>query len=77
MIGKDKRHLVRERIKNIFANPERFSGKVLATVESLRKSEERYRYLYKNTPAMLHSIDRDGNLVIVSNDWLEITEGSR
>ncbi|MBC2711336.1 MAG: PAS domain S-box protein [Desulfosarcina sp.] len=42
------------------------------TVErALRKSEERYRSLYHQTPAMLHSIDETGNLVSVSNYWSE------
>ena len=42
------------------------------SVESaLRKSEERYRSLYHHTPAMLHSVDRDGKLVSVSNYWSE------
>jgi len=36
----------------------------------LKQSEERYRRLYKDTPVMLHSIDRDGRLVSVSNYWL-------
>ncbi|MEJ2471891.1 MAG: PAS domain S-box protein [Desulfuromonadales bacterium] len=40
-------------------------------VEKLRQSEERYRHLYKETPVMLHSIDREGKLVSVSNHWLE------
>ena len=39
--------------------------------QALRKSEERYRFLYHNTPAMLHSIDREGQLVSVSNFWSE------
>ncbi|MGD8703192.1 MAG: PAS domain S-box protein [Desulfosarcina sp.] len=39
--------------------------------QALRKSEERYRSLYHHTPAMLHSIDKDGNLVSVSNYWSE------
>ncbi len=40
------------------------------TVEqALRQSEVRYRSLYHHTPAMLHSIDKDGNLVSVSNYW--------
>ena len=39
--------------------------------DELRNSEERYRSLYKNTPAMLHSIDQDGRIVSVSNTWLE------
>lgn len=41
-------------------------------VESaLRDSEERYRSLYHNTPAMLHSIDVSGRLLSVSNYWVE------
>ncbi len=40
--------------------------------KALRKSEERYRSLYHNTPAMLHSIDKDGNIVSISNYWSEI-----
>jgi len=39
--------------------------------EKLRQSEERYRRLYNETPVMLHSTDRDGRLVSVSNFWLE------
>ncbi len=38
--------------------------------QELRNNEERYRRLYKNTPVMLHSIDREGRLVNVSNYWL-------
>ena len=43
----------------------------------LRDSEERYRVLYNNTPVMLHSIDRDGRLVAVSDYWLEYLGYSR
>ncbi|NJC88092.1 MAG: PAS domain S-box protein [Desulfuromonas sp.] len=39
--------------------------------EELRRSEERYRHLYTETPVMLHSIDQDGRLVNVSNYWLD------
>ncbi len=39
---------------------------------ALRASEERYRSLYHNTPAMLHSIDRKGCLVSVSDYWSEV-----
>jgi PAS domain S-box-containing protein len=39
--------------------------------EALRESEEKFRKLYTKTPAMLHSIDRDGRLVSVSDTWLE------
>ncbi|MDJ0692262.1 MAG: EAL domain-containing protein [Xenococcaceae cyanobacterium MO_188.B32] len=41
------------------------------TEQVLQESEQRYRYLYENTPVMLHSIDRNGLLVSVSNYWLE------
>jgi PAS domain S-box-containing protein len=39
--------------------------------EALRKSEERYRNIYNKTPVMLHSIDRDGRLLNVSDFWLK------
>lgn len=40
--------------------------------EELRRSEERYRRLYNETPVMLHSIDQEKRLLSVSNYWLEI-----
>jgi PAS domain S-box-containing protein len=43
-----------------------------AAESALRESEERYRSLYNHTPAMLHSIDRNGRLISVSDYWLEI-----
>jgi len=36
----------------------------------LAASEARYRLLYEASPAMLHSIDRQGRLVAVSDAWL-------
>jgi PAS domain S-box-containing protein len=39
---------------------------------ALRESEERYRSLYNNTPAMLHSVDPEGRLVSVSEYWLDV-----
>lgn len=39
---------------------------------ALRESETRYRSLYNHTPAMLHSIARDGRIVSVSDYWLEV-----
>jgi PAS domain S-box-containing protein len=39
---------------------------------ALRQSESRYRALYHNTPAMLHSIDTEGRLISVSDYWVEI-----
>ena len=40
--------------------------------KALRESEVRYRSLYHNTPAMLHSIDTDGRIVSVSHYWAEV-----
>jgi PAS domain S-box-containing protein len=41
------------------------------TVEkTLRESEERYRNIYHNAPAMLHSINKKGLLIRVSDHWL-------
>ncbi len=39
--------------------------------EALTFSEKRYRSLYNKTPAMLHSIDKDGILLSVSDYWLK------
>jgi PAS domain S-box-containing protein len=43
-----------------------------AAEEALRESDARYRSLYHNTPAMLHSINRHGEIVSVSNYWSEM-----
>lgn len=40
--------------------------------QALRQSEARYRSLYHHTPAMLHSIDTEGNILSVSDYWVEI-----
>ncbi|HUA52548.1 MAG TPA: ATP-binding protein [Candidatus Sulfotelmatobacter sp.] len=37
----------------------------------MRRSQEDFRYLYLKTPVMLHSIDREGRLINVSDYWLE------
>jgi len=39
---------------------------------ALRESEKRYRSIYHNTPAMLHSIDTNGRLISVSDNWLDV-----
>jgi PAS domain S-box-containing protein len=38
--------------------------------EVLHASEKRYRFLFRNTPVMLHSIDATGKIVNVSDHWL-------
>jgi len=40
--------------------------------ESARRSEERYRSLYHNTPVMMQSIDPSGELVSVNGYWLRV-----
>lgn len=39
--------------------------------QARQDSEQRYQALYERTPAMLHSIDREGRLIYVSDRWLE------
>ena len=39
---------------------------------ALRQGQERYRSLYNNTPAMLHSVDPSGCLLSVSDYWCEM-----
>lgn len=39
--------------------------------KALRKSEERYRHIYHKTPVMLHSIDLFGNIIRVSDHWVD------
>ncbi|MGB3759679.1 MAG: PAS domain S-box protein [Rivularia sp. (in: cyanobacteria)] len=38
---------------------------------ALRDSEQRFRNLYLRTPVMLHSMDKDGQILDVSNHWLD------
>jgi len=38
---------------------------------ALRKSEERFRSLYRGTPLPLHSLDREGRIEQVSQTWLD------
>ena len=40
------------------------------TLGALARSEDRLRSLYQATPALLHAIDMDGRLVMVSDAWL-------
>lgn len=41
------------------------------STEALKASEDRYRDLYNKTPVMLHSVDREGRILSVSDFWLE------
>ncbi|MEM8503821.1 MAG: chemotaxis protein CheB [Cyanobacteria bacterium P01_D01_bin.1] len=42
-----------------------------AASRKLQASEARFRQLYQNTPAMMHSIDLEGNLLTASDQWLK------
>ena len=60
---------------SVFILYRKASGEILqrkSAEKALRESEERYRSLYHQTPAMLHSIDREGCLVSVSDYWAEV-----
>lgn len=48
-----------------------------ASRKALKESEERYRHLFEHTPAMLHSIDSEGRIIYVSDQWLNRLEYSR
>ncbi len=39
---------------------------------ALRRSEEEFRTLYRNTPLPLHALDAEGRVVHVSDAWLEL-----
>ncbi|MCB2195224.1 MAG: PAS domain S-box protein [Bacteroidetes bacterium] len=66
----------------VYSGPIKFKGKKLLysiilditdqkkAQKELQQSEEKYRNLYENTPVMLHSIDKEGKLISVSNYWL-------
>jgi len=43
----------------------------LDTFNALQQSEIRYRHLYEETPAMLHSVDCNGLITSTSHYWLE------
>ena len=60
---------------SVFILYRKASGEILqrkSAEKALRESEERYRTLYHQTPAMLHSIDRDGYIVSVSDYWADV-----
>lgn len=44
----------------------------VANRKALKESEERYKHLFEHTPAMLHSIDTEGRIIYVSDQWLNL-----
>ena len=45
---------------------------VIYQATALRESEARYRALYDYTPVPMHALDIDGNLIAVSERWLDL-----
>lgn len=44
----------------------------IETEDALVESKDRYRTIYHNTPAMLHSINNDGKIVSISDHWIDV-----
>ncbi len=44
---------------------------VYADVTEQARADQKYRNLYRSTPAMLHSLDTDGCIVAVTDHWLQ------
>ena len=40
-------------------------------ISDMARANLKYRDLYRSTPALLHSVDADGNIVTVTNHWLQ------
>ena len=59
---------VRKTIGAVFAS----QIKLAQQNHALELSETRFRNLYRKTPAIMHSIDRQGNLREVSEEWLRV-----
>ncbi|MGB3672487.1 MAG: PAS domain S-box protein [Phormidesmis sp.] len=43
----------------------------IESFQTLQRTEEKYRHLYEETPAMMHSIDSSGRIKSMSRYWLE------
>ena len=43
----------------------------------IEAAEQKYRYLYNNTPAMIFTVDNGGFIIQVSDYWLEVLEYTR
>ena len=61
------------RMRAVYDDEDRhiFSVAVFFETSALARSERRYEDLYHSTPAMLHTIDKEGHITHVSDHWLE------
>ncbi len=64
-----QRRVLRE-LAQVAAQALEFRQTTLESDAQATRTEARIAELYKSTPAMLHSIDRDGRLLTVSDAWL-------
>jgi PAS domain S-box-containing protein len=63
--------LVRMRAVNNDVGEHIFSVAVFFETSALARAERRYEDLYHSTPAMLHTVNADGEITHVSDHWLE------
>ena len=62
----------REQVAQLRLDLERERASRADLAQSLREAEERTQSLYDKAPVMLHSIDRQGRLLSVSDHWLAV-----
>uniref|UniRef100_C6E4C9 histidine kinase n=1 Tax=Geobacter sp. (strain M21) TaxID=443144 RepID=C6E4C9_GEOSM len=67
-----KATLLLQDLQSRLATAEAENVRLRRVIESQRCDEDGYRFLYNDTPVMLHSIDRNGLLLGVSNYWVEV-----
>ena len=60
-----------ERLSDALAARDRANQELACSNAALTASREHFRQLYQHTPAMLHSIDRHGRIIEVSDTWLQ------
>lgn len=67
-----KATLLLQDLQSRLARVEAENAQLRRVIESRRSDEDGYRTLYNDTPVMLHSIDRNGRILGVSNYWVEV-----
>jgi PAS domain S-box-containing protein len=62
----------RWRLHRLKAREDELEQMVMARTGQLRESEELFHMLYNNTPVMMHSINKNGEIVNVNDYWLKV-----